>query len=124
MLWFQCTSDKACVTRSCLHRRSAKLSPVLEISPHRSQRLCVESDEAVVGELGSASYFHINDDVYEHTHFCVHWFYAHLSAVPNLGTYAALRWDAQHYHHHVMMFNEHMSVSAAIVSSVTQLCLH
>ncbi len=48
------------VTQLCLHWCSAQLSDVLTFSPNWSQGLCVEADEAVFGELASASCFHIN----------------------------------------------------------------
>ncbi len=56
----QSAPDAASVTQLCLHWCSAQLSAVLTFSPHWSQGLCVEADEAVFGELGAASCFHIN----------------------------------------------------------------
>ena len=53
----QSAPHTASVTQLCLHWCSAQLSAVLTFSPHWSQGLCVESDKALVGELGSASYF-------------------------------------------------------------------
>ena len=44
----------SCACIDVLHHRA------LYLLSHWSQGLCVESDEAVVGELGSASYFTIN----------------------------------------------------------------
>ncbi len=50
----------ASVTQLCLLCCSAQVSDVLCFSSHWSQGFCVESDEAVLGEIWSASYFTIN----------------------------------------------------------------
>ncbi len=83
-----------------------------------------ESDEAV---LMSSHLHHIwssTDDVFTHTHFCLHWLYAHLSPVLESGSYAVVPehishnvyvivwciglWLVQHIDHQFMMFADHV----------------
>ncbi len=131
----------ASVTQFCLHWCSARLSAVLTFSPHWSQGLCVESDEAVLGELGSAI-FHQLVMFDQHIQLCSHWFYAHLSDVPEPGhicwgssaqrshrLYHQIQqwlmiWYVQHPHHQLMMFLTILSQSAATMSNECQHIKH
>ncbi len=95
----------ASVTHLCLHWCSAQLSGVLAFSPDWSQGLCVESDEAVVGELGSASNF----TIISWWHFmsiltCACIGVMHVWALYwNLGTYAVV---AVHISHKVYLYHQ------------------
>ncbi len=84
----------------------------------------VELDEAV---LMSSHLHHIwpsTDDVFKHTHFCLHWLYAYLSAVLESGSYTVVLehishnvcvivwcidwWSVQHVDYQFMMFADHV----------------
>ena len=132
--WSQ-PSYAASVTQLCLHWCSAQLSAVLTLSPHWSQGLCVEADEAVFGEIWSASCFHINWWCLMSTLTCACIGVMHIWALYRNWAHMLLRflctsvtwsWAAQRIPSSAddVFWAESLSHQSPYAASVTNLCLH